>query len=450
MHNTSNTSNNTNNVIVIFMCPVFQSTSASSTSMVTSTTSAVSSSTVIFAPTTSSTVMVTSGTEPTVQPTSSSLSLLTYSMSTTTSTTVLSTESSSTSSTVLLSSTVNGGGESDDGGTNVGAIVAPIVVILILLIIVIIILVIGFFVWRRKQQKFNIVHDEHYYSSIPETKLKSLTVESNTLITHFDDPLNSDSTQSTTPIYSVPRQDSKKELNTVEKTQSTLSNQSSSLPVVPDTQSTAPIYSVPRKDSKKELNTVEKTQSTLSNQSSSPPIVPDHTSKYNEVTKKTKQPSSSSTQSSLLSPLKSVGSHSSGVDDVGTEGDKTLKAVHNSMQLNPLYASSQSLSKDNNNIELNIYDSPKHSKVKLTETIYSEIVEPNTLITTENPKVDSVEDAKDLYPYSSIYAEPLPINKSESPPLVAPENLSKVKLLGTGQFGEVVLANTVGLSKFYL
>ena len=62
----------------------------------------------------------------------------------------------------------------------------------------------------------------------------------------------------------------------------------------------------------------------------------------------------------------------------------------------------------------------------------------------------SVKDAKDLYPYSSIYAEPLPLNKSESPPLVAAENLLEVKLLGTGQFGEVVLANTVWLSKYYL
>ena len=457
----------------------FHNTSASSTvSVVTSTMSMVSSSTVIFASTTSSAVTLTSGTEPTVQPSSSRISLLTYSISTTTSTTILSTESSSSSSLVLVSSTANGSdiiinsAESDDGGTNVGAIVAPIVVILILLIIVIIILVIGLFVWSRKQQKLNTAHDEHYYSSIPETKLKSLTVESNTLITRFGDPLNSDSTWSTAPIYSVPKQDSKKELNTVEKTQSTLSNQSSSPPIVPDY--TSKYNEVLEKSFfEKQPNGVtteidgdsiddemlddsfDEDEGPIPLHSAKKGVSPHKSSKLPSKipTKKSKQPSSSSTQSSLLSPLKSVGSHSSGVDDVGTKGGRTLKGIHNLMQLNPLYASSQSLSKDNNNIELNIYDSiqsPKHSDVKLTETIYSEIVEPNTLITTENLKVDSVEDAKDLYPYSSIYAEPLPLNKSESPPLVGPENLSNVKLLGTGQFGEVVLANTVGLSKFYL
>ena len=453
------------------MCSVFRNTSTITTISI------VSSSAVMSISTTSSTITVTE-TETTIQPTSSSL---TYSMSTTTNTTVLSTELSSTSSTISVSSTANGSdvsvnsGTSDGGGTNVGAIVAPIVVILILLIIVIIILVIGFFVWKRKQLKFNIAHDEHYYSSVAETKLKSLTVESNTLITRFGNPLNSDSTQSTAPIYSVPKRDSKKELNTVEKTQSTLSNQSSPPPIVPDRTSKYnevvenPLYekqpngvtteidgdsiddemlddSFDEDEGPTPLHSAKKGVSPRRSRSKSK-------SPSKTPTKKSKQPSSSSTQSSLLSPLKSVGSHSSGVDDVGAEGDKTLKGIHDSMQLNPLYASSQSLSKDNNNIELNIYDSiqsPKHSDVKFTESIYSEIAEPNTLITTENPKVDSVKIAKDLYPYSSIYAEPLPLNKSESPPLVAPENLSEVKLLGTGQFGEVVLANTVGLSKFYL
>ena len=72
------------------------------------------------------------------------------------------------------------------------------------------------------------------------------------------------------------------------------------------------------------------------------------------------------------------------------------------------------------------------------------------MITTEDPKIDSVKIAKDLYPYSSIYVEPLPFDKSESPPLVTVDNIKEVKQLGTGQFGEVVLANTAGLSEYYL
>ena len=391
---------------------------------------------------------------------------------------IFSTQTSSAS--IIPASTTDSGnngnlGRNDDdgGSTNVGAIVAPIVVILFLLVIVVIVLVIVFYVWKRKQHKYNIAHnDEHYYSSVTETKLKSLTVDSNTLITHFGGTLNDYSTESTAPLYSVPNRDSKRErAKNVEKTQSTLSSQSTS-PPVPDRTSKYdevvdnPFYDKPPNgiaepdgdsiddevldDSFDEdegptpLHSAKKGVSPRRSKSKSPSKTP---------TKKSKQPSSSSAQSNLLSPLKSVGSHGSGADSTGGEGDKTLRSIHNSMHLNPMYASSQSLNEDDKNIELNIYDSiqsPKHKDVQFTESIYSEIAEPNTLITIENPQVETVKDAKDLYPYSSIYAEPLPLNKSESPPLVAAENLSEVKLLGTGQFGEVVLANTVGLSKYYL
>ena len=53
-------------------------------------------------------------------------------------------------------------------------------------------------------------------------------------------------------------------------------------------------------------------------------------------------------------------------------------------------------------------------------------------------------------PYSSIYAEPLSLDNSKGPPIVTQENIVEVKQLGTGQFGEVVLANTTGLSEYYL
>ena len=375
----------------------------------------------------------------------------------------------STATPIISNSNPETGGRSDDGGSNVGAIVAPIVIILFLLVIVIIVLVIVF-MWKRRQHKYKI--DEHYYSSVTETKLISLTVDSNTHITRLGGPLNSDSTRSTAPLYAVPNRDSKREQSkNVEKTQSTLSNQSSSPPVPNRTSRYDEVVDNPFYDKRPNgiaepdgdsvddellddsfdedegptpLHSAKKGVSPRRSKSKSPSKTP---------TKKSKQPSSSSAQSNLLSPLKSVGSHSSAADSVGSEGDKTLKSIHNSMHLNPMYTSSQSLNQDDKNIELNIYDSiqsPKHKDVQFTESIYSEIAEPNTLITTETPQVGSVKDAKDLYPYSSIYAEPLPLNKSESPPLVAAENLLEVKLLGTGQFGEVVLANTAGLSKYYL
>ncbi|XP_065917181.1 class II receptor tyrosine kinase-like isoform X3 [Dysidea avara] len=370
-----------------------------------------------------------------------------------------------------VSSTVAGG---SGGGGNVGAIVAPIIVILILMIVIIVIIIL-FLVWkRRNQKKFNVGnHSESYYSSVQDAKLRSLTVNSDTLETRFGGTLNGNSAQSNVPVYSVPeRKNSRKDASTsekpkaVEKSQSLVSIQSS-LPAIPHRTSAynetanevenpfydqAPVdhlavtgetevdnYSMDdevlddsfdEEDGPTPVHKGKKGRSPRRGKSKSPSKTP---------TRKPKQQStSSSTPSNVLSPLKSTSSQTS--------------SLQSSMQPNPLYASSQSL----DNIELNIYDSIKNPKystssdVGFAESIYSEISEPDTLITTEDPKIDSVKVAKDLYPYSSIYAEPLPLDKSESPPLVTVDNIKEVKQLGTGQFGEVVLAKTAGLSEYYL
>ena len=55
-----------------------------------------------------------------------------------------------------------------------------------------------------------------------------------------------------------------------------------------------------------------------------------------------------------------------------------------------------------------------------------------------------------LYPCTSVYADPLPLTKSEGPPIVSNKNIKPLHQLGVGQFGEVILANTVGLSHQYL
>ena len=373
-----------------------------------------------------------------------------------------------------VSSTTSAVAGGSGGGGNAGAIVAPIVVILIL-IIVIIVIVILFLVWkRRNRKKFNVGnHSETYYSSVQEAKLRSLTVNSDTLETRFGGTLNGNSVRSNVPVYSVPeRKNSRKDASTldkpkaVEKSQSLVSIRSSS-PVIPHRTSAydeaanevanpfydqAPVNhlavtgetevdndsmddevlddSFDEEDGPTPVHKGKKGRSPRRGKSKSPSKTP---------TRKPKQQStSSSTPSNVLSPLKSTSSQTG--------------SLQSSMQTNPLYASSQSL----DNIELNIYDSIKNPKystssdVGFAESIYSEISEPDTLITTEDPKIDSVKVAKDLYPYSSIYAEPLPLDKSESPPLVTVDNIKEVKQLGTGQFGEVVLAKTAGLSEYYL
>ena len=377
-----------------------------------------------------------------------------------------------------LTATVAGGSDGGGGG-NSGVIVAPIIVILII-IVVIIVLVILFLVWkRRNQKKFSVdSHSESYYNSVQEAKLKSLTVTSNTLDTRFGGTQNGSNVQSNVTVYSVPeRRNSKKEVSASEKPQAIEKSQSlvsihSSSPVIPHRTSAydeiankvtnplydgAPVdhltvitgdtevdnYSVDDEilddsfDEEDGLTPVHKGKKGLSprrGKSKSPSKSPSKT----PIRKPKQQSTSSSIPSNVFSPLRSTSSQTS--------------SLQSSMQANPLYASNQSL----DNIELNIYDSihsPKCSSTScdaFTESIYSEISEPNALITTEDPKINSVKIAKDLYPYSSIYAEPLPLDKSESPPLVTVDNIKEVKQLGTGQFGEVVLANTAGLSEYYL
>ena len=53
-------------------------------------------------------------------------------------------------------------------------------------------------------------------------------------------------------------------------------------------------------------------------------------------------------------------------------------------------------------------------------------------------------------PCTSIYAEIMPLVKSKGPPVVSMDNIQEIRELGTGVFGKVILANTVGLSYQYL
>ena len=80
--------------------------------------------------------------------------------------------------------------------------------------------------------------------------------------------------------------------------------------------------------------------------------------------------------------------------------------------------------------------------------IYSETISPTAIETTSSHDYSSIND--NLYPYTSIYADPLPLVKSEGPPIVFSRNIKPLHQLGIGQFGEVILADTVGLSYHYL
>ena len=122
-------------------------------------------------------------------------------------------------------------------------------------------------------------------------------------------------------------------------------------------------------------------------------------------------------------------------------------------------AQTQSQDQDyENNVELDIYaapglperteDSTVFDSQNEENPIYSEAINPSIII--DNVSFDSFSDDESLCPYASIYADPLPLAKSEGPPIVSNKNIEPLSQLGMGQFGEVMLANTVGLSYQYL
>ena len=98
---------------------------------------------------------------------------------------------------------------------------------------------------------------------------------------------------------------------------------------------------------------------------------------------------------------------------------------------------------------LDIYDEPRKGR-KLTpnatfrssEPIYSEALDPTLLFSQDR----GVSGKGDLHPYGAIYAEPQPLKRSEAPIEIMASNIHELKRLGFGQFGEVVLAETVGVS----
>lgn len=78
------------------------------------------------------------------------------------------------------------------------------------------------------------------------------------------------------------------------------------------------------------------------------------------------------------------------------------------------------------------------------EPIYSEAIHPDLF--SQGP--ESVQDSS-LTPYAPIYADLHTLTKKkEAPPLKIPSyNIKELRPLGVGQFGEVMLAETVGLSR---
>ena len=81
------------------------------------------------------------------------------------------------------------------------------------------------------------------------------------------------------------------------------------------------------------------------------------------------------------------------------------------------------------------------------ETVYSEPIQPSLF----TDAVGGPSDSEDLLPYTPIYTIPTPLAKSEKEILkVTGVDIRELCELGTGLFGKVILAETVGLSPKYL
>ena len=77
------------------------------------------------------------------------------------------------------------------------------------------------------------------------------------------------------------------------------------------------------------------------------------------------------------------------------------------------------------------------------ETVYSEPIQPSLF----TDAVRTPSDSEDLHPYAPIYTIPTDLPKSEEVLLkVFGNNIQEICELGMGQFGKVILAETVGLS----
>ena len=95
-----------------------------------------------------------------------------------------------------------------------------------------------------------------------------------------------------------------------------------------------------------------------------------------------------------------------------------------------------------------IYTTPDSASSQTVETdngkaVYSEPIHPSLF----TDAVESASDSQNLLPYTSIYTIPTPLTKSEEMPLkVLGDNIREIHELGIGVFGQVILAETVGLS----
>ena len=215
------------------------------------------------------------------------------------------------------------------------------------------------------------------------------------------------------------------------------------------------VYSVPDMGAKRNRNDAPVKPPRLSERRKKPAAP---TAEYAVVDKKP-SPAIPSKSPALLDQLKAEEQKESGGDDLYTEptlpSESKLATLtkspisQGSLSNNPMYASAD----DTLQGETDIYATPGPAAIpepNPTGNIYEQIYNAPSLSLasfTKEPSPEISDDSEDpLCPYSSIYTVPeLPANNDKLLE-VTKENIKVIKTLGSGNFGEVVLATTVGLS----
>ena len=150
---------------------------------------------------------------------------------------------------------------------------------------------------------------------------------------------------------------------------------------------------------------------------------------------------------SIMKPL----SEESVPSDAGV-CDESTKYSSKSLSNNPLYSNIETemgYPVTGNTITDNVYAKPDFSIASLEntyESIYSVPLRPSHFM--QEP--EDTENINDLCPYSSIYTVPAITTPQEKALEVSMENIREDVILGSGNFGSVILAHTVGLSHYDL
>ena len=142
-----------------------------------------------------------------------------------------------------------------------------------------------------------------------------------------------------------------------------------------------------------------------------------------------------------------------------------LSSQPNFLQNNPMYLSIDQLNRagDGSVPSLDMADGPGQNMLNIyaepsrvpppssrrvssppanSAPIYSESINPSHFRQARSLSPPELE----LHPYTSIYDDPQPLKQSEGPMEVTVRNIREKRNLGVGQFGQVILAETVGLS----